>query len=41
MANKQDQAGARLLACTIEILKNQIIPIKIIVLKNINIGFLL
>ena len=39
VANKHDQAGARLLACTIEILKNKIIPTRIIAFKNINKGF--
>ena len=41
VANKQDQAGALLLAWTIEILKNKIIPINKIVLIKINNGFLL
>ena len=40
-AHALHEAGARLLAWTIEILKNKIIPIKIIELININKGFLL
>ena len=41
VAIKHDHAGARLLACTIEILFNKIIKIKAIELKIINNGFLL
>ena len=40
-ANKQDQAGALLLAWIIEILLKSIIPIKAKKLKKIIIGFLL
>ncbi len=41
IASKHDQAGALLLACTIDIFKNKIIAIKAKELNNIKIGFLL